>query len=186
MTVLVGERIKLRPFKLGEFDAYLSASESWYALDPQEDGKAAHARLKDRFDGSGNWTRTGIEFAIEHADRLVGDIQARVNPAAMPSGVLEVGIELFNEADRGKGLGPEALRMLTSHLFDVREAHRVQLTTDLDNARMRRAAERVGFGLEGVMRAFMPSPQGPPRDYALYAMTIDDYKEAKRSWTQAG
>ena len=184
MTVLVGERIKLRPFKLGEFDAYVTASESWYALDPVEDTRTVRARLKDRFDGSGNWTPKGIEFAIEHTERLVGDIQARTNPDTMPAGVLEVGIELFNDEDRGKGLGPEALRLLIGHLFDVREAHRVQLTTDLDNAAMRRAAERAGFGYEGVMRAFMPSPDGL-RDYALYAMTALDYKEAKGSWLRA-
>jgi RimJ/RimL family protein N-acetyltransferase len=179
VTVLVGERIKLRPFMLGEFDAYLMASESWFALDPQEDSRTLRARLKERFDGSGTWTPSGIEFAIEHADRLVGDIQARTNPAAMPSGVLEIGIELFNEPDRGLGLGSEAVRVLAGHLFEVREAHRVQLTTDLDNAAMRRAAERVGFAFEGVMRAFMPTPKGP-RDFALYAMTIEDYKQKRK------
>lgn len=181
MTVLVGPSIKLRPFKLGEFDAYLAASESWFAMEPQEDPRTVRARLKERFDGSGNWTPAGIEFAIEHADRLVGDIQARTNPAAMPGGVLEIGIELFDESDRGAGLGSQALRVITSHLFDVREAHRVQLTTDLDNARMRRAAERVGFAMEGVMRAFMPSPKGP-RDYALFAMTLEDYKVKRQGW----
>jgi RimJ/RimL family protein N-acetyltransferase len=181
VTVLVGGRITLRPFRLGEFDAYLAASQSWFAPDPAEDGRTLRTRLKERFDGSGTWTPAGVEFAIEHAERLVGDIQARTNPAAMPPGVLEIGIELFNRGDRGQGLGSESLRLMAAHLFDVREAHRVQLTTDLDNASMRRAAERVGFGFEGVMRAFMPSPKGP-RDYALYAMTMGDYKEAKKSW----
>lgn len=182
MTVLVGGRIKLRPFKLGEFDAYLAASQAWFSPFPEEDARTLRARLKDRFDGSGTWTSGGIEFAIEHAEGLVGDIQARTNPVTMPSGVLEIGIELFNAADRGQGLGSEALQLLTGHLFDVREAYRVQLTTDLENGSMRRVAERVGFGFEGVMRAFMPSPQGP-RDYALYAMTVGDYKQAKQSWS---
>jgi RimJ/RimL family protein N-acetyltransferase len=184
MTVLVGPRIKLRPFKLGEFDTYVTASEAWFALDPQEDARTVRSRLKERFDGSGTWTPNGIEFAIEYADRLVGDIQARTNPVAMPGGVLEIGIELFDAADRGAGLGPEALRVLSAHLFDVREAHRLQLTTDLENAAMRKAAERVGFAYEGVMRAFMPSPSGP-RDYALYAMTDLDYKELRKNWNQA-
>ena len=43
---------------------------------------------------------------------------------------------------------------------------------------MRTLSERLGFGFEGVMRQFMPSTDGP-RDYAMYAMTKDDYEDAK-------
>jgi hypothetical protein len=32
------------------------------------------------------------------------------------------------------------------------------------------------------MRSFMPSIDGP-RDYAMYAMTRDDYEEVKTTWT---
>ena len=43
--------------------------------------------------------------------------------------------------------------------------------------------ERLGFGFEGVMRGFMPMDDGP-HDYALYAITRDDYEEVKRArWT---
>ena len=48
----------------------------------------------------------------------------------------------------------------------------MQLTTDVDNAAMRRVAERLGFGFEGVLRGFMPIGEGP-RDYAMYGMTRD-------------
>jgi RimJ/RimL family protein N-acetyltransferase len=183
MTVLRGPRLTLRRFRAEEFEIYWASTERWLdAADPDSDRQAARERLHERVGVSGDWTPNGIEFAIEHQGRLIGDIQARTNPMAMPPGVLEIGIELFDEADRGLGLGSEAIELFTTHLFDTREAHRVQLTTDLDNVAMRAAAERLGFGYEGVMRSFMPSPKGP-RDYALYAMTRDDYREARGRWT---
>jgi RimJ/RimL family protein N-acetyltransferase len=43
--------------------------------------------------------------------------------------------------------------------------------------------ERLGFALEGVLRSFMPSSIGP-RDYALYAITDNDWKTLKETWTR--
>ena len=43
---------------------------------------------------------------------------------------------------------------------------------------MRTLSERLGFVFEGVLRSFMPSTDGP-RDYAMYAMTEDDYEDVK-------
>lgn len=93
----------------------------------------------------------------------------------LPPGVFELGIDLFDEADRGRGMGGIALSLLMKRLFEDEGAHRVQLTTDVDNAAMRRTSERLGFSLEGVMRSFMPSLDGP-RDYAIYAITRDDWE----------
>jgi [ribosomal protein S5]-alanine N-acetyltransferase len=108
-------------------------------------------------------------------------VQARQPLNGLPPGVFELGIELFDDADRGQGLGADAVAALARHLFDDRQAHRVQLTTDIENAAMRRVAERLGFSFEGVLRSFMPGPDGP-RDYALYAITKLDIEERNGTW----
>lgn len=183
MTVLRGSRIRLRPLRGEEFDTLWAASQRWL----EESGsdmshEDARARVRDRIADSGSMTAEGIDLAIELDGRLIGDIQARTNPKAMPPGVLELGIELFDPQDRGQGLGAEAVELMTAYAFDQLEAHRVQLGTDLDNVAMRRVAERLGFGFEGTMREFMPTPDGP-RDYALYAITKTDHDGVKRVWT---
>src|SRR5207244_4571261 len=89
---------------------------------------------------------------------------------AMPPGVFELGIALFAEADRGRGYGTEAIRLLTQHVFDELKAERVQASTAVDNQAMRRSFERLGFKEEGVMRSFMPAGEGRD-DYVLYAVT---------------
>lgn len=183
MTVLQGRRIRLRPLREDEFDTLWSPSERWLEASGSDMSvEDAQARVRERIATSGSMTAEGIDLGIELDGRLVGDIQARTNPKAMPPGVLELGIELFDPQDRGKGLGAEAVALMTAHAFDRLEAHRVQLGTDLENRSMRRVAERLGFRFEGTMRAFMPTADGV-RDYALYAITEDDYEDVKSRWT---
>jgi ribosomal-protein-alanine N-acetyltransferase len=183
MTVLQGERIRLRPLREEEFDTLWASSQRWLEESGSDtSAEDAQTRVRERIADSGVMTTEGIDLAIEFDGRLVGDIQARTNPKAMPPGVLEFGIELFDPKDRGMGLGAEAIALLTAYAFDHLEAHRVQLGTDLENASMRRVAERLGFVFEGTMRGFMPAPGGP-RDYAMYAITEDDYAKAKSRWT---
>jgi RimJ/RimL family protein N-acetyltransferase len=61
----------------------------------------------------------------------------------------------------------------------------VQLTTDVENAAMRHVAEHLGFGLEGTLRGFMPTKEGP-RDYVMYGITRDDFEEARNAWNSTG
>ena len=99
----------------------------------------------------------------------------------MPPGVFELGIGLFDPADRGKGIGSKAVILMTKRLMDEEGAHRVQAGTDLENVAMRAVLERLGFGFEGIMRGFMPTPDGP-RDYALYGITAAMVKELRATW----
>jgi RimJ/RimL family protein N-acetyltransferase len=136
------------------------------------------AGLTERIAHSGELFCGEIYLGIELDGRLAGEIQARRPDNAMPPGVFELGIGLFDEDDRGKGVGSRAIVLVAERLFQQEGAHRIQLGTDLENASMRGAAERAGFRFEGVMRGFMPTPGGP-RDYALYALTRDDYLDAR-------
>jgi RimJ/RimL family protein N-acetyltransferase len=149
---------------------------------PDSFGPAESAELGERIERSGEFDGTELLLGIQVDGRLAGEVQARQPRMGLPPGVFEVGIDLFDEADRGRGLGRKALTQLLTRLFEQEGAHRVQLTTDLNNRAMRTLAERLGIRSEGVMRSFMPSMHGP-RDYALYAMTKDDFEEVRETWT---
>jgi RimJ/RimL family protein N-acetyltransferase len=149
---------------------------------PDAFGPAERAELRERVGRSGEFDGTELLLGIQVNGRLVGEVQARQPRMGLPPGVFELGIDLFDEADRGQGLGRKALTLLLTRLFEDEGAHRVQVTTDVENAAMRRVCERLGFAFEGVLRSFMPSPQGP-RDYAMYGMTRDVWLEARSTWT---
>ncbi|MGZ5214041.1 MAG: GNAT family N-acetyltransferase [Actinomycetota bacterium] len=148
---------------------------------PHAFGPAERSELGERIERSGEFDGTELLLGIQVDGRLAGEVQARQPRMGLPPGVFELGIDLFDEADRGRGLGRTALSQLLTRLFDNEGAHRVQITTDVDNTAMRALSERLGFRSEGVMRSFMPSVDGP-RDYAMYAITKDDFEEARKTW----
>lgn len=175
--------VVLRPFRPDEVDELWARRERAIA-EGSLWGPSSREQVADRVAHSGTWTETaaGLLFAVEADGALVGDVQARRSQNVYPPGVVEIGIDLYDAGDRGRRIGRQAVAQLTARLFEAGDAHRVQLSTDVDNAAMRRVAELLGFGFEGILRGFMPSPEGP-RDYAMYGMTEADYRDVRTSWT---
>jgi RimJ/RimL family protein N-acetyltransferase len=174
MTVrLRGDHVRLGPLTEHGVPMFMTEMASWGVEVPAD-------RVRERIATSGRWDDHQLDLGIEVDGRLLGDIQARHCPRTDFPGHFEIGISLFDVADRRRGVGTEAVRLVTDYLFDSEGATRVRLGTDVDNLPMRRLAERVGFRFEGVMRAFHQRPgEDSPRDYALYAMTEADHREAK-------
>jgi RimJ/RimL family protein N-acetyltransferase len=183
MTRLVGDKVTLRAFREDEAAKLLDAwgDAEWFA--PRGSSPAdLRARVNDRIAHSGEFVDGLVAFAIEAEGRLIGEVQARQPRNGLPPGVFELGVELFDEADRRRGFGVAAVGEMTSYLFGREEAIRVQLTTDVDNAAMRATAAKLGFTFEGVLRGFMPTSDGP-RDYAMYGFTRHDLEEVNGRWT---
>lgn len=172
-VVLRGERVTLRPLRADEFDRVRAAQD-----DPAYGGgapdAASDARLRARLERSGRLVEGWLDLGIEVDGRLVGDVGARCPYGGFPPGVFELGISLFSDADRGRGVGREAVALLTGYLFDELGAGRVQATTAVDNRPMRAVLSRLGFAEEGTLRGFMPR-DGSRVDYVICAVTRDDW-----------
>ncbi len=175
MISLDGERVSLRPLQPEELEAVWEArvnddTAPWMST-PQ-----AYERLKQRVANSGRFVDGWLDLGIEADGRLVGEIDARQPPRSMPQGVYELGISLFETGDRGRGLGTDAVRLLTRYLFQHEEADRVQASTWVENRAMRRVFEKLGFAEEGILRSYMPSKRGRD-DYVMYGITKADVGE---------
>jgi RimJ/RimL family protein N-acetyltransferase len=172
VITLGDERLCLRPLREQELDtlwrARVSGAATVTAPTPE-----AYDELRRRIDNSGNLVDGWLFLGIEVEGRLVGEIDARRPRGSLPEGVFELGISLFDEVDRGRGLGTEAIRLLTRHLFESENAARVQASTWVENTAMRRVFEKLGFVQEGTLRSFMPS-EGGRDDYALYSIVGAD------------
>lgn len=173
-------RVSLRPFRTDELDVVWAARQRHDGRIPlRREGREA---LRRRLARSGFLDRGFLHLAIEAEGRLVGEVDARCPPRALPPGVFELGIELYEPADRGHGFGTAAVAQIVERLFATEGAGRVQASTALGNVAMRRVLERAGFALEGTLRSYMPGPDGRD-DYALYALTREDWerRSARRS-----
>lgn len=81
------------------------------------------------------------------------------------------------ETHRRQGIGRQAVRWLTDHLFTTHPAlHRVEATTRHDNVAMRSVFERCGYQLEGRMREAWLGNDGTRFDSLVYAIL-------RREWT---
>jgi RimJ/RimL family protein N-acetyltransferase len=176
---LHGARVVLRPLRPDELETIAEAQTRLYSF-VEEAPEAVERRLRKRIQHSGRLVDGWLDLGIEAEGRLVGDITARNPRNAFPPGVFELGISVFEPADRGRGYGRDATELLTSHLFDEHRAGRVQATTAVDNLAMRRVLASLGFVHEGTLRAFMPGPDGR-EDYAMYAVTREEWTRPRNA-----
>lgn len=78
---------------------------------------------------------------------------------------------------RGRGVGEQAVRWLTRHLFESFPAlHRIEGTTRADNAPMRRLFRKCGYVKEGHYRRAWHAMDGSLHDATHYAILREDWE----------
>ncbi len=84
-----------------------------------------------------------------------------------------IGYQLVPEA-RGRGLGTEAVTLITDYLFLHKDIVRIQAETHPANAASRRVLEKVGFTFEGLIRKSFFS-RGAWRDTAMHSLLREEW-----------
>jgi RimJ/RimL family protein N-acetyltransferase len=107
----------------------------------------------------------GVGLAVTRQGTVVGSIGLR-REGGEP-GVGEVGYWVAAGA-RGQGVATAATRALAEWALGPAGLHRLELYAAVDNAPSRRVAERAGFELEGIRRAWRVVHH-EPTDFAAYA-----------------
>ena len=166
---LRGERVLLRPLRVEDAArlAELAADEGvsrWW-------GELRESELVEQAQGQGDSTG----FAVLHKGGVVGLIQFSEELDPMYK---QAGIDLFlGTPYQDLGLGTDAVRTLSRHLFQDRGHHRITIDPAADNVRAIRSYEKVGFRPVGVMREYERGPDGAWRDgllLDLLAHELDD------------
>lgn len=150
-SILQGEKVRLRPVTEADLPCFVEWLKDrevtrWLAAIGEP------PTLPDELD----WyeARRGdpdnVLWAIETLDgRLAGNVELRLTPHAQRA---EVGIAIQDRSRWGQGLGTDALRLVLAYAFEDLELNRVELTTDVANARAIRCYEKCGFVPEGTLR----------------------------------
>jgi RimJ/RimL family protein N-acetyltransferase len=180
---IAGERVILRALEREDVRAEWEAAQS-----PDGKGEALRdwrkpprslAEMERDFDRDADAPPADVlRFIIQAGERPVGDIDLFAiderNRVAM------VGIGIWSAADRGQGLGYDALRTLARWAFDHLNLHRIDLHCDPENAPAIRVYERVGFVLEGRYRK-RHFQDGAYHDELLMGLLREDFEAAERA-----
>jgi RimJ/RimL family protein N-acetyltransferase len=92
---------------------------------------------------------------------------------------VEVGGTWYSPSAQGTVVNPECKLLLLKHAFEDWGAARVQLKTDVKNARSQRAILKMGAKFEGKLRNHRIRRDGTLRDTMMYSITSEEWPEVK-------
>ena len=110
-------------------------------------------------------------FAITEDDAAVGSIKLS-RQGNIHSRTAELGCYVVRRR-WGQGIGTEALRLACKFAFEQTDLMRIFAEPFTENAASRRAIEKNGFTLEGIMRKNAVK-NGVVRDMCMYALVKED------------
>lgn len=97
---------------------------------------------------------------------------------------VEIGFTFLSATAQRTYVNTEAKLLMLSHAFDVWRMNRVELLTDVLNARSRAAIARIGATQEGILRAHMVMPDGRIRDSVIFSITATEWPAVRGALEQ--
>jgi N-acetyltransferase len=94
---------------------------------------------------------------------------------------VEIGGTWYSPSVQGTAVNPECKYLLLKHAFEDWGAIRVQLKTDVRNARSQRAILKLGAKFEGKLRNHRIRRDGTIRDSMMYSITREEWPDVKAS-----
>lgn len=88
---------------------------------------------------------------------------------------VEIGSTWTAQSCQRTALNTQCKRLLLGHAFDTWDCLAVEFRTHRLNTQSRRAIERLGAQLDGILRAHMRMPNGTVRDTAVYSITAAEW-----------
>ena len=173
-VTLLGRHVSLVPLGVDHAAALAQAvgdlHQLWYTFIPTPD--AMHDEITRRL--ALHAAGTMLPFCVQTPDGTPVGMTTYMNiDTATPR--VEIGSTWISTAVQRGPLNTEAKRLLLAHAFDTLDCSAVEFRTHRLNTQSRRAIERLGAQLDGILRAHMRAPAGLLRDTAVYSITADEW-----------
>ncbi|OUS36259.1 N-acetyltransferase [Rhodobacterales bacterium 56_14_T64] len=177
---LQGDRVSLVPLApehaadLAEASADGDLHKLWYTMVPPPDGVEAEITRRLTLLETGSM----VPFAIlDTTGRAVG-MTTYMN-IDHGNRRLEIGSTWYRKSVQRTGLNTACKLLMLRHAFETLDAIAVEFRTHAINMQSRRAIERLGARLDGILRAHMIMDNGTLRDTAVYSITAADWPTIK-------
>jgi RimJ/RimL family protein N-acetyltransferase len=146
----------------------------WYTAVPSPESMAAEIERRMSLQASGSM----LPFTVFDAQGRVSGMTTYMNADAKNRRV-EIGSTWYRNAVQRTPLNTQCKRLLLGHAFEQLDCIAVEFRTHRLNTQSRRAIERLGAQLDGILRAHQHSPDGSIRDTAVYSITAAEWPAVK-------
>ena len=166
----------LRPLSHEHHDALCDAVRDgdlwklWYTSIPSPERMAAEIERRLALQAQGSM----LPFTVfDAAGRIVG-MTTYMNIDAV-NRRLEIGSTWTARSAQRTPLNTQCKRLLLTHAFDSLDCIAVEFRTHRLNMQSRRAIERLGAQLDGMLRSHSRAADGSLRDTAVYSITAAEW-----------
>jgi RimJ/RimL family protein N-acetyltransferase len=97
---------------------------------------------------------------------------------------VEIGSTWYAKSAQRTGLNTEAKLLLLTHAFETLHCIAVEFRTHILNQQSRRAIERIGAKLDGILRNHSYARNGTLRDTAVYSIIAGEWQTSKMALIQ--
>jgi RimJ/RimL family protein N-acetyltransferase len=179
-VTLVGPHARLEPLSSAHHDALCEAARDgelwqlWYTAVPSPEGMAAEIQRRLGLQSAG----TMLPFTVFDAQGMAVGMTTYMN-IDKANRRLEIGSTWTARKAQRTALNTQCKRLLLGHAFEALDAIAVELRTHRLNTQSRRAIERLGAQLDGILRAHALATNGSVRDTAVYSITAPEWPAVK-------
>ena len=179
-VTLTGLHARLVPLQAAHHDALCEATRDgelwrlWYTAVPSPDGMAAEIQRRLQLQAAGSM----LPFTVHDAGGRTVGMTTYMNIDAKNKRV-EIGSTWTARSAQRSALNTQCKRLLLGHAFDALGCIAVEFRTHRLNTQSRRAIERLGAQLDGMLRAHALSSDGTVRDTAVYSITAPEWPAIK-------
>jgi len=180
-VTLQGEHVRLVPLAREHAAALCEATRDgelwqlWYTSVPSPEGMTAEIERRLDLHARGSM----LPFTVlTPAGRVVG-MTTYMNIDNTHRRV-EIGSTWYAKSVQRSALNTEAKRLLLAHAFDDLACIAAELRTHRLNTQSRRAIERLGAQLDGILRAHQRTADGSLRDTAVYSITAAEWPTVRK------
>jgi N-acetyltransferase len=127
------------------------------------------------------WWPWVVRLTIDYAGVTAGTVVGMSSylDVAPRDARLEIGFTAYTPAVWAGVVNPETKLLLLGYAFETLNAGRVQLKTDVRNARSQQAITRLGAQYEGTLRRYQRRADDTIRDTVLFSMLADEWPAAR-------
>ena len=177
---LVGAHCSLEPLAPEQHDELVAATRDgelwklWYTAIPSPEGMSAEIARRLELQAKGSM----LAFTTRDANGQVAGMTTCMNIDATHKRV-EIGSTWTAARMQRSPFNTECKLLLLGHAFETLGCIAVEFRTHFFNQQSRRAIERLGAKLDGILRNHQRASNGTLRDTAVYSITAAEWPTVK-------